>query len=55
MAGKKVIRKRKDMRRVDAGDIQAIKLYFELKGKYKVGVGRSAQEEEGVTIVDDIP
>lgn len=28
------------MRLIDNGDIQAIKLYFELKGKYKDGVGR---------------
>ena len=39
------------MRRVDVGDIQAIKLYFELKGRYKQdAVGRDA----GVQIVDDI-
>lgn len=28
------------MRLIDRGDIQAIKLYFELKGKYKDGVGK---------------
>ena len=33
------------MRRIDAGDIQAIKLYFELKGKYKQGIGRDAEEK----------
>ena len=34
------------MRRVDVGDIQAIKLYFELKGKYKQGIGREAEEKQ---------
>ena len=28
------------MRQIDKGDMQAIKLYFELKGKYKEGVGK---------------
>lgn len=28
------------MRKIDKGDIQAIKLYFELKGMYKEGVGQ---------------
>ena len=28
------------MRKIDKGDMQAIKLYFELKGKYKEGVGK---------------
>lgn len=40
------------MRRVDAGDIQAIKLYFELKGRYKneVNLGGSVR----TVIVDDL-
>lgn len=37
------------MRQIDKGDMQAIKLYFELKGKYKEGVGkRDIYSEEEV-------
>jgi AcrR family transcriptional regulator len=34
------------MRLIDKGDLQAIKLYFELKGKYKAGVGTNHTSEE---------
>ena len=36
-----------------SGDTQAIKLYFELKGKYRQDVNLSASM--GVTIIDDLP
>ena len=36
------------MKLIDRGDIQAIKLYFELKGKYKDTIGRSnTKKQEG--------
>ena len=35
------------------GDTQAIKLYFELKGKYKQDINLTANM--GVTIIDDLP
>lgn len=34
------------MKLIDKGDFQAIKLYFELKGKYKDTVGRSNAKKE---------
>lgn len=38
------------------GNIQAIKLYFELKGKYKGEKGAAKEEEKKVIeIIDDIP
>ena len=34
------------MKLIDKGDIQAIKLYFELKGKYKDTIGRNSVKKE---------
>lgn len=34
------------MKLIDKGDIQAIKLYFELKGKYKDTIGRNSSKME---------
>lgn len=34
------------MKLIDRGDIQAIKLYFELKGKYKDTIGRNNAKNE---------
>lgn len=46
---------KKLMKRIDDGDIAAIKLYFELKGKYKQGVGTNKndnhEETSGVIII----
>lgn len=42
------------MRQIDGGDIQAIKLYFELKGRYKQGVGRDVQSQPQNNLFDAI-
>lgn len=34
------------MKLVDKGNLNAIKLYFELKGKYKPGLGKSTEPEQ---------
>lgn len=39
--------------RCKAGDIQAIKLYFELKGKYKQEINHDVSAQ--IQIIDDIP
>lgn len=38
------------MKQIDRGNIQAIKLYFELKGKYKEGVGQRDSREDEETV-----
>lgn len=42
------------IRKIEEGDLTAIKLYFELKGKYKQGVGvkiNDQEESRGVIII----
>lgn len=42
------------IKKCKSGEIQAIKLYFELKGKYKNGEKRSESSEQGVIIMPEV-